>query len=214
VVFGLVTFLTGACVSEPGPSGGEESLTPAPPPPTEPVTPGYIQSYYHRLGYSFEYPEDWEMHSPEEVTPGGGIEKVEMFTKKEGAASITVIVKSTDWENLEEVKKQYGEIDPLKITLKEDITEVNGREGYEIIYKHPSMKTREVVFLANGKAYTIKYSCISWVAPVRLIKSLYASRVSANPGGTRSPNASIEGASLQWVRIFATVKNCTPFLVT
>ena len=52
------------------------------PPPTEPVTPGYIQSYDHKLGYGFEYPEDWKVHSPEEVTPGGGIEKVEMFTKK------------------------------------------------------------------------------------------------------------------------------------
>ena len=140
----------GGCTREPSP--------PIPPPPTEPVTPGYIQSYDHKLGYGFEYPEDWEMHSPEEFTPGAGIEKVEMFTKKGEGTSITVIVRTTDWKNLQEVKKQYGEIDPLKIILKEDIIEVNGREGYEIIYKDPPMKTREVVFLANGKAYTIKYS--------------------------------------------------------
>ena len=81
-----------------------------------------------------------------------------MFTKKGEGTSITIIVKSTNWTNLEEVKKQYGEIHPLKIVLKEDIIEVNGREGYEIIYKSPPTKTREVVFLANGKAYTISYS--------------------------------------------------------
>ena len=127
-------------------------------PPTEPVTPGYIQVYDYKLNYGIEYPEDWQMHSPEEVTPGGGIEKVEMFTKKGEGTSITLIVKSTNWENLEEVKKLYGEIHPLKITLKEDIIEVNGRNGYEIIYKSPPTKTREVVFLDNGRAYTIKYS--------------------------------------------------------
>jgi hypothetical protein len=133
-------------------STGDPSL---PVPSTTPVTPGYIQSYDHKLGYGFEYPEDWKVHSPEEVTPGGGIEEVEMFTKKGEGTSITIIVKSTSWTNLEEVKKLYGEIHPLKILLKEDIIEVNGREGYEIIYKSPPTKTREVVFLANGKAYTI-----------------------------------------------------------
>jgi len=81
-------------------------------PPTEPVTPGYIRVYDYKLNYGVEYPEDWQMHSPEEVTPGGGIEKVEMFTKKGEATSITLIVKSTNWENLEEVKKVYGT--PLK----------------------------------------------------------------------------------------------------
>jgi len=136
-------------------STGEPSL---PVPSTTPVTPGYIQSHDHKLGYGFEYPEDWKIHSPEEVTPGGGIEKVEMFTKKGEGTSITIIVKSTDLKNLEEVKKLYEKIHPIKIVLKEDIIEVNGREGYEIIYKSPPMKTREVVFLANGRAYTISYS--------------------------------------------------------
>jgi hypothetical protein len=136
-------------------STGEPSL---PVPSTTPVTPGYIQSYDHKLGYGFEYPENWKVHSPEEVTPGGGIEKVEMFTKKGEGTSITIIVKSTDLKNLEEVKKLYEKIHPIKIVLKEDIIEVNGREGYEIIYKSPPMKTREVVFLTNGRAYTISYS--------------------------------------------------------
>jgi len=136
-------------------STGEPSL---PVPPITPVTPGYIQSYDHKLGYSFEYPEDWTVHSPEEFRLVGGVEKVEMFTKKGEATSITIVVGSTDWTNLEEVKKQYGEIHPIKIVLKEDIIEVNGREGYKIIYKSPPTKTGVVVFLANGKAYTINYS--------------------------------------------------------
>ena len=133
------------------PSTGE----PAPSPPTEPVTPGYVRVYDYKLSYGFEYPEDWEMQAPKVQFP---LEKVEMFTKKGEGTSITIIVKSTNWTNLEEVKEQYGEIHPLKIVLKEDIIEVNGREGYEIIYKSPPMKTSEVVFLTNGRAFTISYS--------------------------------------------------------
>ncbi len=143
----LVVSITG-CTRQPSP----------PVPPITPVTPGYIQSYDHKLGYGFEYPEDWTVHSPEEFTLGGGIEKVEMFTKKGEGTSITIIVKLTDWTNLEEVKKQYGEMHPLKIVLKEGIIEVNSREGYEIIYKSPPTKRREVVFLANGRAFIISYS--------------------------------------------------------
>ncbi len=136
----------------------QTSEAPIPSPPITPVTPRYIWGYDHQLGYEFEYPEDWKVHSPEEVTPGGGIEKVEMFTKKGEGTSITIIVKSTDLRNLEEVKELYEKIHPIKIVLREDIIEVNGREGYEIIYKSPPTKTREVVFLANGRAYTISYS--------------------------------------------------------
>ena len=131
---------------------------PSPPvPPITPVTPGYIQSGDHKLGYSFEYPEDWTVHSPEEFRLVGGVEKVEMFTKKGEATSITIVVGSTDWTNLEEVKKQYGEIHPIKIVLKEDIIEVNGREGYKIIYRSPPAKKGVVVFLADGRAFTINY---------------------------------------------------------
>jgi len=140
----------GGCTSQPS------TEEPSPPvPPTEPVTPGYIRVYDYKLGYGFEYPEDWEMQVPKVEFP---LEKVEMFTKKGEGTSITIIVKSTNWTNLEEVKKLYGEIHPLKIVLKEDIIEVNGREGYEIIYKSHPMKTREVVFLTNGRAFTISYS--------------------------------------------------------
>ena len=142
----------GGCTGESG--TGEPSPVV---PPTEPVTPGYIRSYDHELGYGFEYPEDWSVHSPEEFTLGGGLEKVEMFTKKGEGTSITITVGSTDLKNLEEVKKLYEKIHPIKIVLKEDIIEVNGREGYEIIYKSPPTKTKVVVFLANGKSYTVNY---------------------------------------------------------
>lgn len=40
-----------------------------PPPSTVPVTPGYIRGYDHKLGYGFEYPEDWEMQIPEYESP-------------------------------------------------------------------------------------------------------------------------------------------------
>jgi len=158
LTFGLIAIISivfiSGCVQEETIPIDEELPTP----PTIPASIGYIRSYDHKLGYGFEYPEDWEMHSPEEFTLGGGIEKVEMFTKKGEGTSITLIVKSTNWKSLEEVKEQYGKIDPLKTTLKEDIIEVNDRKGYEIIYRSPPMKTREVVFLANGRAYTLKYS--------------------------------------------------------
>ena len=49
----LVVSITG-CTRQPSP----------PVPPITPVTPGYIQSGDHKLGYSFEYPEDWTVHSP------------------------------------------------------------------------------------------------------------------------------------------------------
>ncbi len=140
----------GGCTSQP--NTGEPSL---PVPPTTPVTPGYIRVYDYILDFGFEYPEDWEMQVPKVEFP---LEKVEMFTKKGEGTSITIIVKSTDLKNLEEVKKLYEKIHPIKIVLKEDIIKVSGREGYEIIYKSPPMKTREVVFLTNGRAFTISYS--------------------------------------------------------
>jgi len=145
----------GGCAKQ---SSTRESSLPIPTPPTEPVTPGYVRNYWPKFGYGFEYPEDWAEHSPEEFTMSPGFEKVEMFTKKGEGTSITIIVKSTDWTNLEEVKKQYGEMHPRKIVLKEGIIEVNSREGYEIIYKSPPTKTRVVVFLANGRAFIISYS--------------------------------------------------------
>ena len=156
VISVLVTLLAvsiafmGGCTSQPS----TEEPSPLVPP-TEPVTPGYIRVYDYMLDFGFEYPEDWEYQAPKVEFP---LEKVEMFTKKGEGTSITIIVKSTDSKNLEEVKKLYEKIHPIKIVLKEDIIEVNGREGYEIIYKSPPMRTREVVFLANGRAYTISYS--------------------------------------------------------
>ena len=71
-------------------STGEPSL---PVPSTTPVTPGYIKSYDHQLGYEFEYPEDWEMQVPQCESP---YEIVEVFTKKGEPTQIKILVKSTN----------------------------------------------------------------------------------------------------------------------
>jgi len=137
-------------------STGEPSPL-APPPPTEPVTPGYIWVYDHQLGYGFEYPEDWEVHSPE-VVNGEDVERVEMFTKPGTPTTLIVTVKSSNLTSLEEVKEEFKE--GLKklggIILEEKEIVVNDREGYEVIYKPiAAVKIRQVIFITNGKSYML-----------------------------------------------------------
>jgi len=123
-----------------------------PPPPTTPVTPGYIQSYDHKLGFGFEYPEDWEMQVPQFESP---YEKVEVFTKKGEPTRIVIRVKSTSLKNLAEVKS-FGYISRESI-LEEKFVEINNREAYEVIFKqYPDKKAKWVIFLANDKEYTIE----------------------------------------------------------
>ena len=78
-------------------STGEPS-PPAPSPPTEPVTPGVLTTqgyvYDDKLGYGFEYPEDWEMQLPE-VVDGEETESVLMFTKPGTPTTLIVTVKLT-----------------------------------------------------------------------------------------------------------------------
>lgn len=81
VVVGIV--LISGCVQKPEP--------PIPPPPTAPVSHGYIQSFDHNFNYGFEYPESWTMHSPDEFSYTQGVKKVVMFTKPSEATSITII---------------------------------------------------------------------------------------------------------------------------
>ena len=123
-----------------------------PPPPTVPVTPGYTQTYDHKLGYGFEYPEDWEMQVPEFESP---YEKVEVFTKKGEPTRIAISVKLTNLKSLAEVKA-FGYIDRESI-LKEGFVEINDREAYEVIFKqYPDRKAKWVIFLANDKEYAIE----------------------------------------------------------
>ena len=128
-----------------------------PVPPTEPVTPGYIRVYDHKLGYGLEYPEDWESQTPE-VVDGEDTESVVMFTKPGTPTTLIVTVKLTNLTSLEEVKEEFKEgLKGLGGTiLEERQIVVNGREGYKVIYKPIAVvKIRQVIFIANGKSYML-----------------------------------------------------------
>lgn len=144
----------GGCTRQPT---TEEPSPPAPSPPTEPVTPGYFRVYDYKLGYGLEYPEDWEMQVPE-VVDGEDVESVAMFTKPGTPTTLSVIVKLSNLTSLEEVKEEIKEeLNKLGMTiLEEREIVVNGREGYEVIYKPiPVVKMRQVIFIANGKTYML-----------------------------------------------------------
>jgi len=129
-----------------------QSSAEEPSPPTEPVTPGYIRVYDYKLGYGFEYPEDWEMQVPQFESP---YEKVEVFTKEGEPTRIVILVKSTNLKSLAEVKA-FGYIDSESI-LKDGFVEINDREAYEVIFEqYPDGKARWVIFLTNNKEYTIQ----------------------------------------------------------
>jgi len=155
-VFLLVVSIAfiGGCTKQ---SSTEEPSPPAPSPPTKPVTPGYIQVYDHKLGYGVEYPEDWEMQTPE-VVDGEDIESVAMFTKPGTPTTLIVTVKLTNLTSLEEVKEEIKEgIRKVGGTILEDKEiVVNDREGYEVIYKPIAVvKMRQVIFITNGKSYML-----------------------------------------------------------
>ncbi|MCZ7396900.1 MAG: hypothetical protein O8C59_00055 [Candidatus Methanoperedens sp.] len=66
----------------------QKSESPIPPPPTTPVSQGYIQSFDNNLNYGFEYPETWAMHSPDEFSYTQGVKKVDMFTSFNASEAI------------------------------------------------------------------------------------------------------------------------------
>ncbi len=144
------------------PSPLTEPVTPPTEPvTTEPVTTGVLTTqgyvYDDKLGYGFEYPGGWEMEIPE-VIDGEDIESVVMFTKPETPTTLNVIVKLSNLTSLEEVKEEFREgLKGLGGTiLEEREVIVNGREGYEVIYKPiAAVKKRQVIFIANGKSYML-----------------------------------------------------------
>jgi len=149
----------GGCTRQ---SSTEEPSPPIPTPPTEPVpgthTKGYV--YVSILDFAFEYPEDWEIDIPE-VVDGEDIESVAMFTKPGTSTTLIVTVKLSNLTSLEEVKEEIKEVlNKLGSTiLEERKIVVNGREGYEVIYKPiPAVKMRQVIFIANGKSYMLACS--------------------------------------------------------
>lgn len=146
LIVGYMIFLHGS-------NGSNESL---PSPPTTPVTSGYIQSFDYALSYGFEYPEDWDIHSPDEFTMSQDVKKVDMFTKKGEGTSITVIAKTTNWKSLDEVKKLFKETYSDTI-IEENIIEVNSVRGYEIKRLDSPTKTKMVMFIVNDMVYEFDY---------------------------------------------------------
>ncbi len=142
----------GGCTKQP--STGEPSL---PSPSTTPVTPGYIRVYDYKLDFGFEYPEDWEMQIPE-VVDEEDVESVVMFTKPGTPTTLIVTVQFSNLTSLEEVKGEIKEeLNKLGMTiLEEREIVVNGRKGYEVIYKPiASVKMRQVIFIAKGRSYML-----------------------------------------------------------
>jgi hypothetical protein len=149
----LSALIVGYMIFSHGSNGSNESL---PSPPTTPVTSGYIQSFDYALSYGFEYPEDWDIHSPDEFTMSQGVKKLDMFTKKGEGTSITVIAKTTNWKSLDEVKKLFKETYSDTI-IEENIIEVNSVRGYEIKRLDSPTKTKMVIFIVNDMVYEFDY---------------------------------------------------------
>ncbi len=146
----------GGCTRQP--STTEPSSLEVPTPPTEPVTRGYVRGAIdYELGYGLEYPENWEMDIPE-VIDGEDTESIVMFTKPGTSTTLIVTVRLSNLTSLEEVKEEIKEaLSKLGRTiLEEREIIVNGREGYEVIYKPiAAVKMRQVMFIANGKTYML-----------------------------------------------------------
>jgi hypothetical protein len=156
-----------------------------PPITTEPeslplTTKEYV--YDDKLGYGFEYPDNWEFFTNvdkdveqcdpslnyETYTcvdfPDKNIKKVISFTKKlseersQPPPQIDFTVKSTP--DLQEVKNEFKkELEMSGIPILNEATiSVNNISGYDILAGTSDWKLRQVVFFANGMAYIFKYS--------------------------------------------------------
>jgi len=93
-----------------------------------------------------------------EVIDGEDTESVVMFTKPGTPTTLIVTVKLSNLTSLEEVKEEFKEgLKGLGGTiLEEREIVVNGREGYEVIYKPIAVvKMRQVIFIAEGKSYML-----------------------------------------------------------
>ena len=152
LTFGLIAIISivfiSGCVQEETIPIDEELPTP----PTIPASIGYIRSYDHNLNYGFEFPEDWEMQV-RDVNPPFEV-SMKFIKDKEEPTRIDVLIKSTDFKSLAEVKA-FGYIDRQSI-LEDGFVEINDRKAYEVVFKqYPDKKVKWVIFLANGKEYMI-----------------------------------------------------------
>lgn len=141
------------------------------------VTPAYIRLYDEKLGFGFEYPEDWETHVEDGPFPDKDIKKVVTCNLDiygvYGAVypfvcvQIELKIKSTNFTDLKYIKEELRKelnMSGLPI-LNESTIVVNNREGYDLLagisYNHiflSGWKLRQVVFLADGMVYMFKYS--------------------------------------------------------
>ena len=135
----------------------QKSESPIPPPPTTPVSQGYIQSFDNNLNYGFEYPETWAMHSPDEFSYTQGVKKVDMFTKPSEGTSITIIAKTSVWKNTNEAKSVWKEYFNGAITNETDLN-VNNLKGYEITRDESGTKSKMAIFIVDGMAYEFDYT--------------------------------------------------------
>lgn len=124
---------------------------------TTPVSIGYIQGFNHDLGYGYDSPENWTMRSgPEYFHIDGGILNVEQFVDEPEGTTITVIVKTSIWKNLDEAKTVISDAYHEDI-LNERMIEVNGIEGYELTRESSPTKFKMVIFYVNGRIYEFDY---------------------------------------------------------
>ncbi len=84
------------------------------------------------------------------------MDKVEVYTKKGEPTRIVIVVGSTNFKSLAEVKG-FGRIDQQSI-LKEGFVVINNRQAYDVTFKqYPDNKARWVTFLANDREYRIEF---------------------------------------------------------
>ena len=129
------------------------------------VTPAYIRLHDEKLGFGFEYPEDWETHVADEPFPDKDIRKVVtcnlyIYGEPIFCEEIELKIKSTNFTDLEDVKEELRKelnMSGLPI-LNESTIVVNNREGYDLLAGISFWKLRQVVFLADGMAHMFKYS--------------------------------------------------------
>jgi len=83
------------------------------------------------------------------------MDKIEVYTKKGEPTRIVIVVGSTNFKSLAEVKG-FGRIDQQSI-LKEGFVKINDRQAYEVVFKqYPDKKAKWVTFLANDREYRIE----------------------------------------------------------
>ena len=155
LIVALAAILLSGCIQKLEEKASEPII---PPPPTTPVSQGYIQSYNHELNYGYEYPETWMMHGSDYFHMDGGILNAEMFVDEPEGTSITVIAKTSIWKDLDEAKSVIRDAYREDI-LNERIIEVNGIKGYELTHQSTNypVKSKIVVFYVDGRIYEFDY---------------------------------------------------------